>query len=118
LFQRNLFAKNNNVIKDALNNGSINNPVPLSDFYLEDASFFRFNNLTVGYNYSGKVLPFIKTFRAYVTLQNLAVLTAYKGFDPEVSNINSNAQGVPSVNMDYLTYPKPFTFTFGLNLGL
>jgi TonB-dependent starch-binding outer membrane protein SusC len=42
------------------------------------------------------------------------LLTDYSGFDPEV-NVDASQNGVPSMGIDYTTYPKPRTFTFGVN---
>ncbi len=76
-----------------------------SDMYIQDASFFRMDNMSVGYNFTklakGKV-----NLRVSFTGQNLFVITDYTGLDPEVSS-----------GIDNNFYPRPRTFVFGVNLG-
>ena len=77
----------------------------LSDYYVQNASFFRIDNITVGYNFKN---PFgIKTAgRVYAVCQNPFVFTAYDGLDPEVSG-----------GTDLDVYPRPISFQLGLNLN-
>lgn len=80
---------------------------------IEDGSFLRINNLTIGYSIPAKNLSRIKMtrLRLYVTANNLHVFTKYTGYDPEVSVRNSPlTQG-----LDYSAYPKSRSFIFGLN---
>jgi hypothetical protein len=80
---------------------------------IEDGSFLRINNLTLGYTLpQGKIAKIgISTLRFYVTANNLAVFTNYSGYDPEVS-----VRGNPlTPNLDYSAYPKSRTYIFGLN---
>jgi hypothetical protein len=80
---------------------------------IEDGSFLRFNNLTVGYTLPVKKLTAIhmSRLRFYLTANNLAVITKYTGYDPEVSVRNSAI----TPNLDYSAYPKSRTFIFGIN---
>jgi len=80
---------------------------------IEDGSFLRINNLTVGYNVPlAKVSPLhMSRLRFYFTANNLAVITKYTGYDPEVSVRNSAL----TPNLDYSAYPKSRTFIFGIN---
>jgi TonB-dependent starch-binding outer membrane protein SusC len=76
---------------------------------LEDGSFFRLQNVTLGYNFS-----FLKNkikSRIYITAQNLYVLTNYKGFDPEVSSTGNKT--LQTVGVDYAAYPQAHTFILG-----
>ena len=80
---------------------------------IEDGSFLRFNNLTVGYTIPSQAigkLP-LSRLRLYFTANNLAVITKYTGYDPEVS-VRSNAL---TPNLDYSAYPRSRTFIFGVN---
>ncbi len=79
----------------------------LSDYYLEDGSFVKIDNISLGYNVTQ-----IKNFNAriYVTAENPLVLTKYSGLDPEVENSN-NRRGI-----DDNPYPRSRTFVLGLNL--
>lgn len=84
-----------------------------SSFFIEDGSFIRLQNVSLGYNIP--VPNIIRKARLYVSAQNLFVITDYKGFDPEVNN-----QGQNNLNRgdDYDAYPRARTFTVGLNLSL
>lgn len=80
---------------------------------IEDGSFLRINNVTIGYSLPVKKLAGLKMskLRFYFTGNNLAIFTKYTGYDPEVSVRNSPlTQG-----LDYSAYPKSRTFIFGVN---
>lgn len=86
---------------------------------VEDASFLRLQNITLGYTLpkalSQKAL--IEKVRFYATANNLWVLTNYSGYDPEVSSPvrgSSSSQLTPGV--DYSSYPKSLSWTFGVNV--
>lgn len=87
-----------------------------SDRWLEDASFLRLKNLSLGYTLPGNVLQKIgvRQFRIYAMAQNLITWTKYTGWDPE---LNSNPGANIARNYDFLTFPQAKTFTLGLNLG-
>lgn len=76
----------------------------LSDYYVENASFFRLDNINAGY-YVGKVFG-NTTLSLNASVNNVFFITKYSGLDPE----NSGATGV-----DNTIYPRPRVFTFGLN---
>ncbi|MFN8306278.1 MAG: SusC/RagA family TonB-linked outer membrane protein [Ferruginibacter sp.] len=78
----------------------------LSDYYVENASFFRLDNINLGYNV-GKILNNKASLRIAASVQNVFVITKYSGLDPE----NSNDSGV-----DNNIYPRPRTFSLGFNL--
>ncbi len=77
----------------------------LSDYYIQNASFFRIDNITLGYSFTH--IGGLETGgRAYFTVQNQFVFTPYEGLDPEISS-----------GIDNDVYPRPTTFMFGLNLN-
>ncbi|MCA0366016.1 MAG: SusC/RagA family TonB-linked outer membrane protein [Bacteroidetes bacterium] len=76
----------------------------LSDYYVENASFFRLDNINAGY-YIGKIFG-NTTLSVNASVNNVFFITKYTGLDPE----NSGATGV-----DNTIYPRPRVFTFGLN---
>ncbi|MES2374146.1 MAG: TonB-dependent receptor [Bacteroidota bacterium] len=82
-----------------------------SSWAIEDGSFLRINNLTVGYNVPMKTGKLISKLRFYLTGNNLAVFTSYSGYDPEVSVKNSPV----TQGLDYSAYPKSRSFIFGVN---
>jgi TonB-dependent starch-binding outer membrane protein SusC len=92
-------------------------PNSASTKYLEKGDFLRMGNLTFGYTFRGPSWEKarIKAARFYVNGQNLLLFTDYTGFDPEVDT-NKTFNGVPSAGIDYLSYPKAKTISFGVNL--
>lgn len=93
--------------------GSI--PPGASSFFLEDGTFLRLNNLTIGYNLPVSKSSWLSKARIYVTGQNLFVLTDYTGYDPEV-NTPATVGGNLSYGIDFATYPRARTFLFGVNV--
>lgn len=80
---------------------------------IEDGSFLRINNLTIGYSIPPSNLKRMRMsmLRFYVTANNLHVFTNYTGYDPEVS-VRTNPL---TPNLDYSAYPKSRSFIFGIN---
>lgn len=92
----------------------------ISSFYLEDASFIRLDNLSLGYTVKLKNKDWVERLRFYVAGQNLFVITGYKGLDPEVELFRGDASGEdqglsPGIEPRQF-FPKARTFTFGVNL--
>ncbi len=83
-----------------------------SDFFVKEASFFRMDHITLGYN-SEKLLG--KFSRIYITAQNPFVITGYDGLDPEIFEPNNDARFVKR-GIDDNIYPRPRTFVFGINV--
>ncbi|GAB2698444.1 TonB-dependent receptor [Mucilaginibacter koreensis] len=80
-----------------------------SDLWLEDGAYLRWQNLSIGYRFNLPNVRFINALRVSLTGQNLALITKYKGLDPEL--VGSNLSGG-----DYGTYPRTRTFSVGLNV--
>lgn len=80
---------------------------------IEDGSFLRLNNVSIGYSIPVKKLVGMKMskLRFYFTGNNLAIITKYTGYDPEVS-VRSNPL---TPGLDYSAYPKSKSFIFGIN---
>lgn len=98
-----------NILKSALTTGaSRDQTAQFSSKWLEDGSYLRLDNLTVGYTFDMDKYDFIKKTKLYVTGRNLFVLTGYTGYDPEVRT--------RSVGIDYLVYPRPRVFQIGLSV--
>jgi TonB-linked SusC/RagA family outer membrane protein len=91
------------------------NNVRVSDRYVEDGSYLRIQNLTVGYSVPGQLLSKIKvnSFRLYVSAQNLKTFTKYSGYDPELGAVNNRAT---FMNIDNGRYPLPKTLTLGASI--
>jgi len=121
----------NNVTREALTNGIKDAPVA-SDKWLENASFLRVDNASLGYSF--KNVSFASVLRVFVAANNLFVITGYKGLDPEVKTWSSasnnnvlfgkNFNG--SQNQAYIDgnysgqgyYPMVRTFSLGVNVTL
>ena len=84
----------------------------VSDYFLEDASYFRLKNIQIGYNIDNDFLKkyLIKGIRLYAGSVNLFTITKYKGFDPALVNEGAFARGV-----DRGFYPLTRSFYFGIN---
>ncbi|HEY4065017.1 MAG TPA: SusC/RagA family TonB-linked outer membrane protein [Puia sp.] len=82
---------------------------------VEDGSFIRINNITLGYTLPLSVISHLKIarLRVYGTVNNVAVLTGYSGYDPEV-NTRSSTPVTPGV--DYSAYPRSRSFIAGVNV--
>jgi TonB-dependent starch-binding outer membrane protein SusC len=91
---------------DVLSTGftSQNDRQLLSDYYVTDASFVRLDNISIGYTFNQK--PKAPLVQLTAAAQNVLVITDYKGLDPEISN-----------GIDNNIYPRPITFTLGLNVN-
>lgn len=86
---------------------------------VEDGSFLRLQNVTVGYTLPTSITKKFacEQFRIYCTLNNVFVLTDYSGYDPEVnSSIRGDKASGLTPGVDYSCYPKSFSWTLGLNL--
>ena len=107
-------AADNIFMKDvSKTNTVLSNKEQFSDYYLEDGSYVKLDNITVGYTFKLKEKSLIDHLRVYVTGQNLATLTAYSGQDPEV-----NTTSVWSAGIDYCDfYPTVATVLFGVNIS-
>ena len=94
--------------------GATNNTL-FSDFYVEDGSFIRLQNVQLGYSFSSEILERwgLQKLRIYVSASNLFTLTEYSGFDPTASTGQPIGGGI-----DYGFYPTPRTYLLGMNLKL
>ncbi|NJK94927.1 MAG: SusC/RagA family TonB-linked outer membrane protein [Bacteroidales bacterium] len=119
-FYKGKLATSNNVVPAAIEypNEAITNAALVSTRFLEDGSFLRLNNMTLGYNFNPNAIgmgKWIKELRVAFTGQNLFVITDYSGFDPEV-NQDKSSDGIQSFGIDDNAYPKARTFMVGLNV--
>ena len=89
----------------------------LSTRYIEDGSYLRIKNITLGYTFPKQLLQKakIENVRVYCNIQNLYTFTKYKGFDPEVGASTQDSSGL-TFGVDNGRYPSPMTCSFGVNL--
>jgi len=76
----------------------------LSDYFIQNASFLKIDNITLGYNFDN--IFGLSSARVYATVQNPIIITKYDGLDPEVDGGN-----------DRDVYPRPVTFLLGVNIN-
>ena len=98
---------------------SINDPNDndaISDRYIENGSYLRLKNITLGYTFPKSLLKKIKleSLRVYANIQNLWTITGYDGYDPE---IGTSTASVNVMGLDNGRYPSPTTYSFGLNVS-
>ena len=87
----------------------------ISDIYIDDAGYFRLQNLTLGYDFCRlwKNSPF-QQLRLYFQAQNLFTITSYEGMDPEQGTAIGDESWVTGVDVG--NYPQPRTFLIGVNI--
>jgi iron complex outermembrane receptor protein len=106
-----------NVLAAALKDGvAMGQPATYSSRWIEDGSFIRMDNLTLGYNVRLGERIFLRNARIYFTAQNLFTITDYSGLDPEVvaslPGIGESPRGI-----DYMSYPKARTYMLGASVS-
>jgi len=100
-----------NVTDEFLTLGITDDPT-YSSYWIEDASFFRLQSVTLGYKFKAAKLG-LNNLRLYVTGENLFVITGYSGVDPEIDIDGLEHPGIDMFNY----YPKPRTIIIGLNIA-
>ena len=105
-------AMSTNILVDAENESPADgNAYKYSTRFIESGNYIRFDNATLGYNIKG-ISRFIKSMRAYASVNNLFVITKFTGVDPEVN------QGGIAPGVDYNNfYPKTRTVLVGVNVS-
>jgi hypothetical protein len=86
-----------------------------SDRYIEDGSYIRLKNISLGYTFPKKLVRklYLETLRVNINIQNLLTITKYDGYDPEVG-ISTQSAWVSG--LDNGRYPSPTMYSFGLNV--
>jgi iron complex outermembrane receptor protein len=120
LFSKAQLTRSNNTTDFATQfpNESASNSNTVSTRYLENGSFLRLNNATLGYNLRSNKIGLgnaLQNIRLSITGQNLFTITEYSGFDPEV-NTGSTLGEIQTFGIDRFTYPRARTFLFSLNV--
>ncbi len=123
----NILSGNTNATTDALQRWTptnTNTNVPkaatgrsprVSTRFVEDGSFIRCKNISIGYDFPSNLLNKLKlsSARIYLSGQNLWTLTNYSGVDPEVAYKSNNT----NLGLDFGSYPNPKSYTLGISLG-
>lgn len=92
------------------------NNARVSTRFLEDGSYTRLKNLSLGYTFKTHNWG-VENLRIYFAISNLFTITKYSGFDPEMTvSANSSGEGDRAYGIDWGTYPVARTYTFGVNI--
>lgn len=100
-----------NMLKSALDSPLRDAGFP-SDYYLEDGSFLKMDNITLGYNVPFKENKYLKDLQVYFTAQNVFTITGYKGVDPEVDMVGIDNMGIERTRY----FPTVRSYVVGLNI--
>ena len=103
-----------NVPDDFLESGIKSDPV-FSSYFVENGSFFRLQSVTLGYTLPEVKKIGLEKIRFYLTGENLFCITGYSGIDPEVSLPDNVLEG-PGIDR-FNSYPRPRTFSLGVNIS-
>jgi TonB-linked SusC/RagA family outer membrane protein len=110
--------QNRNFLEDALSDpDAIGEPAIYSSRWIEDGSFLRLQNVTVGYRFNLPARLGVgagRSTRVYLSGDNLLLFTGYSGLDPEV--FVTHGQSIATRGVDYVAYPRARTFTLGANV--
>ena len=108
-----------NVTPDVLTSGEAGSAeAAVSTRFLSKGDFLRMQTVSLGYTVPVGNVSWLKSLRINLTGQNLFLITKYSGLDPEVSSNPANGDllnSLPTAGIDYTAYPRPRTFTLGLN---
>ena len=84
----------------------------ISSYFLENGNYFKFDNVTIGYNYTPKKREIFESLRVYLTAKNLFTLTSYEGNDPSIVPSTGITPGVDSNS----AYPQATQLSLGVTL--
>lgn len=111
LENRNVAGTEKNMLVSVLDS-PLQDAAQASDYYLEDGSFLKMDNITLGYNVPVQKLGFVQKLRLYLSGQNLFTITGYSGIDPEVDMVGLDDMGIERTRY----YPASRSFIFGVNV--
>lgn len=100
-----------NILVSTLEHPEYKGSAVFSDRFVEDGSYMKLDNLTIGYNFRLNT-SWVSRLKLYLTAQNLFTITGYKGIDPEV-----DLSGLEPGMDRYEYYPRTRTFLLGLNIN-
>ena len=117
-------TQGNNFLASALDDATgVKEPAVFSSRFIEDASFIRLENITVGYTFDlPRSIGSGRTARVYISADNLFLITGYSGYDPEVHSASGPGRdpgglGLSSRGIDWLSYPRARRFTTGVRFS-
>lgn len=113
----NVYVTNPDTDVPRITSSDPNNNQRISDRFVEDGSYLRIQNVTLGYTLSVDLITRfnLKNLRVYGTVENLFTFTGYSGYDPEIGTQTSDPL---MVGIDNGRYPSQRVITFGISIGL
>lgn len=110
----NVYVVNPNTSVVGLRNDNTNSNNRSSNLFIEDGSFLRCKNITLGYKLPERILStaHLQSFRVFASVTNAFVVTKYSGMDPEIGSWNPLQAG-----WDQGYYPQSRMYTIGVNIG-
>ncbi|MBL7743599.1 MAG: SusC/RagA family TonB-linked outer membrane protein [Chitinophagaceae bacterium] len=88
--------------------------MPVEEFLERDVNWFRLRDLTISYNFTKPPVRGMKTFGAFLTVNDLILLTNYSGADPSINGLTAGTRGVGAFGYDYGTLPAPIQLNVGI----
>lgn len=112
-------TKNNIAVLPYLNQGYYTAGFPEEYFIEKDVSYMRLRDLTINYNFQKilKKAKYVKSLNAFITGNNLILMSNYTGADPAVNGTNPATRGVGAFGFDFGTVPEPISVNIGLRAG-
>ena len=114
-------TKNNIVIVPYLNQGYYTTGLTEEYFIEKDVNYFRLRDITLSYNFKnllkGNIGKRVKTLSAFVTGNNLVLISNYTGADPSINGNTPGTKGVGAFGFDYGTLPETISINFGIRAG-
>ena len=105
-----------NILAAAINDGiKYGQSAVYSSKWIEDGSFIRLDNVSLGYNFNVRKIAILRNARIYVTGQNLFLITNYTGLDPEVIS-SVPGTGESPRGIDFFSYPRAKTYMIGASV--
>lgn len=90
------------------------NSLPESEFIERDVNWFRLRDMTLNYTFPKNMIRGVKSLSAFITGNDLILLTNYSGADPAVNGLTPGSPGVGGFGFDYATLPSPVQVNFGI----
>jgi TonB-linked SusC/RagA family outer membrane protein len=116
MYYENPTVKEYNMLESAMDKvygkARLTSPLAYVSHYIENGDHWKIDNITLGYNFNKLGNKYIRSMRVYASALNLAIITGYKGIDPETSRL-----GLDPGNDSRDKYPTMRTFTFGVNMN-
>lgn len=136
--KRTIDRYNPRVIKGVLNDGKQNSATPTAntiavipayfqtyytampeeEFIEKGVNWFRLRDITLAYSFKPGIIKGFKSLSAFITFNDLILITNYSGADPQVNGNTSGSRGVGAFGFDYGTLPNPMNVNFGFRLSL